>query len=174
MTVGPKKVKKSGTLPLPPDKARQPLKGVLSTLVMDQSTHENFSRDESTSPGSDRTFGLVMAAALALVGAVNFHHSGRLWPSELVVAALFLAAAGLKPALLNPLNRLWMKLGLVLHRVVNPIVMGLLFYGTIWPTGLVMRMRGRDLLRLKREPSSDTYWIARAPGPQPETMRDQF
>ena len=141
---------------------------------MDQSTHENFSRDEATSPGSDRTFGLVMAAALALVGAVNFHHSGRLWPWELVLAVLLLAAALLKASLLNPLNRLWMKLGLVLHRIVNPIVMGLLFYGTIWPTGIVMRMRGRDLLRLKREPSSDTYWIARAPGPQPETMRDQF
>ena len=46
-----------------------------------------------------------------------------------------------------------MKLGLLLHRIVNPIVMGLLFYGTIWPTGLVMRLRGRDLLRLKREPA---------------------
>lgn len=146
----------------------------MSTLVMNQSTHENFNRDEATSPGSDRTFGLVMAAALALVGAVNFHHSGRLWPWELVLAVLFLAAALLKASLLNRLNRLWMKFGLVLHRIVNPIVMGLLFYGTIWPTGIVMRMRGRDLLRLKREPSSDTYWIARAPGPQPETMRDQF
>ena len=146
----------------------------MSTLVMNQSTHENFNRDEATSPGSDRTFGLVMAAALALVGAVNFHHSGRLWPWELVLAVLFLAAALLKASLLNPLNRLWMKFGLVLHWIVNPIVMGLLFYGTIWPTGIVMRMRGRDLLRLKREPSSDTYWIARAPGPQPETMRDQF
>jgi hypothetical protein len=67
-----------------------------------------------------------------------------------------------------------MRLGLLLHRIVNPIVMGLLFFGTIWPTGLVMRLRGRDLLRLKREPASETYWIAREPGPQPETMRDQF
>lgn len=115
-----------------------------------------------------------MAAALALVGAVNFHHSGRLWPWELVVAVLFLAAALLRASLLNPLNRLWMKLGLVLHRIVNPIVMGLLFYGTILPTGLVMRMRGRDLLRLKREPDAESYWIARTPGPAPESMRDQF
>ena len=44
-----------------------------------------------------------------------------------------------------------MKLGLIMHRIVNPIVMGLLFYGTIFPTGLVMRMRGRDLLRLQRD-----------------------
>jgi len=115
-----------------------------------------------------------MAGALALLAFVNGWHHGRLWPWELTLAGLFLSAAWLRPALLNPLNRLWMKLGLLLHRIVNPIVMGLLFYGTIWPTGLVMRMRGRDLLRLKHEPDADTYWIARPPGPLPETMRDQF
>jgi hypothetical protein len=141
---------------------------------MNQSTHENFNREEASAPGSDRTFGLVMAAALALVGVINFWHHGRVWPWELTAAVLLLAAAWLKPPLLHPLNRLWMKLGLLLHRIVNPIVMGLLFYGTIWPTGLVMRMRGRDLLRLRREPSANTYWIARPPGPKPETMRDQF
>ena len=141
---------------------------------MTQSTHESFVREEGSSPGSDRTFGLVMAAALALLALLNAWHRGRLWPWEAMIAALFLLAAWLAPAALHPLNRLWMKLGLVLHKIVNPIVMGLLFYGTIWPTGLVMRLRGADLLRLKREPSSDSYWIVRDPGPAPETMRDQF
>jgi len=141
---------------------------------MTQSTHESFVREEGASTGSDRTFGLVMAAALALLALLNGWHHGRLWPWEAAVAVLFLLAALLKPVLLNPLNRVWMKLGLLLHKVVNPIVMGLLFYGTIWPTGVVMRLKDRDLLRLKREPASDTYWIARPPGPAPETMRDQF
>jgi hypothetical protein len=141
---------------------------------MTQATHETFVREEGSTPGSDRTFGLVMAGALALVAVLNGWHHGPLWPWEAAFAALFLLAALLKPALLHPLNRLWMKLGLLLHKIVNPIVMGLLFYGTIWPTGAIMRMRGRDLLRLKREPASDTYWIARPPGPLPETMRDQF
>jgi hypothetical protein len=141
---------------------------------MTQATHETFVREEGSTPGSDRTFGLVMAGALALVAVLNGWHHGPLWPWEAALAGLFLLAALLKPALLHPLNRLWMKLGLLLHKIVNPIVMGLLFYGTIWPTGAIMRMRGRDLLRLKREPASDTYWIARPPGPLPETMRDQF
>jgi len=141
---------------------------------MNQSTHENFSRDEASAPGSDRTFGLVMATVLGLLALMNGWHSGRLWPWELIAAVVLAAAALTKPASLNPLNRMWMKLGLLLHRVVNPIVMGLLFYGAILPTGLVMRMRGRDLLRLKREPSADSYWIARTPGPLPETMKDQF
>ncbi len=141
---------------------------------MQQSTHESFTREEASAPGSDRTFGLVMAGALALLGLLNAWHAGHRWPWMLATAALFLGAALLAPSALNPLNRLWMKLGLVLHKIVNPIVMGLLFYGTIYPTGLVMRLRGKDLLRLKREPGADSYWIARVPGPAPETMRDQF
>lgn len=141
---------------------------------MKQSTHESFTREEPVTVGSDRTFGLVMAAALAVVALLNGWHAGRLWPWALLAAVLFGLAAWLRPSSLNPLNRLWMKLGLVLHRIVNPIVMGLLFYGTIFPTGLVMRLRGRDLLRLKRDPAADSYWIIRPPGPKPETMRDQF
>src|ERR1700722_20498894 len=74
--IGPKK---PATFPFAPDKARGD-KGVLSTVVMAQSTHENFSRDEAVSPGSDRNFGLVMAGALALLSALNGWHHGRLWP----------------------------------------------------------------------------------------------
>jgi len=141
---------------------------------MPQSTHESFVRQEAAKPGSDRTFGLVMAGALTVLALLNGWHHGQLWPWEATAAALFLLATFLMPSALHPLNRLWMKLGLVLHRAVNPIVMGLLFFGTIWPTGLIMRLRGRDLLRLKRDPLSDSYWIVRSPGPAPETMRDQF
>ena len=141
---------------------------------MKQSTHESFIREEAAEPGSDRNFGLVMAGALALVSLLNGWHHGRLWPWEAIVAVFFLIAAWLVPSALRPLNRLWMRLGLLLHKIVNPIVMGLLFYGTILPTGLVMRLRGRDLLRLRRDPGAPTYWLARPPGPAPETMKEQF
>ena len=146
----------------------------MTTAVVKQSTHESFTRDEPTAPGSDRTFGLVMAAALAVVSLMNGWPLGRLWPWTSAAAVLFALAAWLRPSSLRLLNRLWMKLGLLMHKVVNPIVMGLLFYGTILPTGLVMRLRGRDLWRRKREPDAETYWIARTPGPLPESMRDQF
>lgn len=142
---------------------------------MTQSTHEVFSREEKLVTGSDRSFGLVMAAAFAAVTALNAWHAGRLWPWSGGLAALFLAAALLRPAMLHPLNRIWMRLGLLLHKVVNPIIMALLFFGTVWPTGIVMRMMGRDLLRLKRDPEAASYWIVRSPpGPLPETMKDQF
>src|SRR5450759_1868550 len=142
---------------------------------MKQSTHEVFSRDEKIVAGSDRSFGFVMAAAFAAVTLLNAWHVGRVWPWTAGVAVLFLAAALLRPAVLNPLNRLWLKFGLLLHGVVNPVVMALLFYGTVWPTGFVMRALGKDLLRLKREPGAESYWIVRQPpGPSPETMKDQF
>jgi hypothetical protein len=142
---------------------------------MKQSTHEVFARDEKIVAGSDRSFGLVMAAAFAAVSLLNGWHAGRVWPWTGGIAALFLAAALTRPGVLHPLNLIWLKFGLLLHRLVNPVIMALLFYGTVLPTGLVMRMLGKDLLRLKREPDAESYWIVRRPpGPAPETMKDQF
>jgi hypothetical protein len=142
---------------------------------MTQSTHESFSRDEMVIIGSDRSFGIVMSAAFAVVTLLNGWHGGRLWPWTGGLAVLFLAAALLYPAALNPLNRVWLKFGLLLHKVVNPIVMGLLFFGTVLPTGLVMRALGKDPLRLKRQPDANSCWIERRPpGPARESMKDQF
>jgi hypothetical protein len=142
---------------------------------MKPSTHEVFTRDEKIIAGSDRSFGIVMAAAFAVVTALNGWHAGRLWPWTAGLSALLLVAALARPQVLNPLNRLWLRFGLLLHRVVNPVGMALVFYGAVWPTGLVMRWMGRDLLRLKLEPDAASYWIVRQPpGPSPETMRDQF
>jgi hypothetical protein len=142
---------------------------------MEQSTHEAFSRDEKIVAGSDRSFGLVMSVALAAVTLLNAWHAGRIWPWTGGLALLFLAVALLRPSILHPLNLLWLKFGLLLHRIVNPVVMALLFYGTVLPTGIVMRLMGRDLLRLKLMPDADSYWIARTPpGPAAETMKDQF
>jgi len=138
-------------------------------------THESFSREEKIVAGSDRSFGLVMAGALSAVSLLNAWHAGKVWPWTATLAALFLAASLIRPAALHPLNLVWLKFGLLLSRVVSPIVMGLLFYGTVLPTGIVMRLMGKDLLRLKRQSAIDSYWIVRSPpGPSPETMRDQF
>ena len=135
--------------------------------------HEDFSRRDKTAAGSERTFGLTMAAVLALLAAVNFWHVGRVWPGLAATACLLLIAAFVRPKLLKPLNWLWFQFGLLLHAIVNPIVMALLFYGAVWPTAVAMRVMGKDLLRLKR--TGDSYWILRnPPGPLPETMKDQF
>jgi hypothetical protein len=142
---------------------------------MQQSTHENFARQETSTPGSERSFGLVIAAALVLLSLINWWHDGRVWPWMGGIAAVLLAAAFIYPAVLKPLNFIWFKFGMLLHAVVNPIVMAILFYVAVLPTGLLMRAMGKDMLRLKREPKNESYWILRnPPGPEPESMKDQF
>jgi hypothetical protein len=93
----------------------------------------------------------------------------------LAVAAAFAAVAVLAPAWLAPMNRLWFRFGMLLHHVVNPIVMGVLFFAVILPIALLMRAFGKDPLRLKHDAQASTYWIAREPpGPAPGSMRKQF
>jgi Saxitoxin biosynthesis operon protein SxtJ len=146
-----------------------------SNPKMNRTTHEDFSRGERVAGGSDRSFGFVMAAALGTLTVLNAWHSGRLWQWTGGLSVVFFSTGLLWPSALNPLNRTWLKFGEILHNIVNPIVMALLFYATVLPTGLVMRALGKDLLRLKRQAGLESYWIVRAPaGPAPETMKDQF
>ena len=142
---------------------------------MANQTHESYSRHEPAVPGSDRSFGMVMAAAFALLTLINIWHFGRVWPWTGALAVVFFVFACLCPATLKPLNRTWFKFGLLLHKIVNPIVMGLVFFGTVLPTGLIMRALGKDPLRLKWQPDANSYWIERhPPGPVRESMKDQF
>ncbi len=138
-------------------------------------THEPLAREEKVVPGSDRSFGLVMAGALGILSSINWWHEGHWWPWVGAIAIAFLVAASIRPAALEPLHQMWLKFGLLLHRIINPVLMALMFYGTIWPTGLVMRALGKDLLRLKRQSNAESYWIVRRPpGPPPETMKHLF
>jgi hypothetical protein len=137
--------------------------------------HENYSRDETVVGGSERSFGIVITAALAAISLLNWWQDGHSWRWTGGVAALLLAATLLQPAALKPFNWLWLKFGLLLHKVMSPIVMALVFFGTVLPTGLVMRALGKDPLRLKRQPGATSYWIKRRPpGPTAESMKDQF
>jgi hypothetical protein len=91
------------------------------------------------------------------------------------IALVCLVVSLVAPRLLRPLNRVWLRLGLLLHHVVNPVVMALVYYTAVVPTGLILRARGKDLLRLRRDPEADSYWISRQPpGPPPDSMPRQF
>ena len=138
-------------------------------------THENFDRDEVKASSSDRSFGLVFAAFLAIVALwpLLSGSAPRLW--ALVLAGLFLAAAAVRPHLLQPLNRLWFKVGLVLHHVVTPVVMGVIFVLGVLPTALIMRMRRKDPLGIDPRRRGASTWVVRTPpGPAPDTMRRLF
>jgi hypothetical protein len=142
---------------------------------MSQGFHEDLSRKHEVKRSSDRSFGGVFTAVFAFIG---------LWPlvagTGLRYWALGLAVAvGLvtlvRPSLLAPANRLWFKLGELLHRIVNPVVLSLTFVLAVIPTGIIMRACGKDPLRRKFEPDLPSYWLVREPaGPAPETMKDQF
>ncbi|HEY1473697.1 MAG TPA: SxtJ family membrane protein [Pseudolabrys sp.] len=123
--------------------------------------------------GSDRSFGLVFAAFFALVALLPAIHGAPVRWWAIAAAGAFVTIALFAPRVLHPLNRLWFALGLLLHRVVNPVVMALMFYGAILPMALLLRALGKDLLRLKREPQAASYWIAREP-PAPGSMSKQF
>jgi len=123
---------------------------------------------------SDRSFGLVFAAVFIIIGCWPFWHweSPRWW--ALAVAVAFAVVAFVRPQLLQPLNRVWLALGRLLHKIVSPLVMGLIFFAAVTPTGWIMRLRGKDLLSLKRRPDQKSYWIRREPA-RPETeMKNQF
>jgi len=124
---------------------------------------------------SDRAFGLTFAVVALILSGIWYWHDRSWWFYGLVAAAVFAALALAAPKLLAPLNRIWLKIGLLLHRVVNPLVMGLLFFGCITPMAFVIRLMGKDMLRLRFDAKADSYWISREPpGPAPESMRRQF
>jgi hypothetical protein len=137
--------------------------------------HESLTRRQEVPGSSNRSFGLVFAAVFALVALVPWLAGGALRWWALALGAVFLLVALAFPAKLAKLNRAWYKLGLLLHRIVSPLVLGLMFFVAITPIGLLMRALGKDPLRLKRDPQATTYWIERIPpGPAPESLRDQF
>lgn len=139
-----------------------------------QGFHEDFHRDE-VEGSSDRAFGLVFASVFTALGVLPLVRGGPARPWAFVVAAGFLVAALVVPRALRPLNRLWLKLGLVLHRVVNPVVMGVIFFLAILPAALVMKAIRRDALHRKFDPDVASYWITRpSPGTDPAAMRNQF
>lgn len=138
-------------------------------------THESFERDQTVKGSSDRSFGLVFAAVFTILGFSPLFHGGTLRIWSVVVAAVFLAVALIYPRLLAPLNRLWLKFGLLLHKITNPIIMGAVFFLAVLPTALVLRMLGKDPLRRKLDKSAPSYWILRQPpGPPPDSMKNQF
>lgn len=138
-------------------------------------THEDFGRKHEFAGPSDRNFGTVFTVFFTLIGLwpLKDHQPVRLW--ALAAAAVFLALTVARPQVLHPLNRAWMGLGLFLGRIINPVVIGILFFGVFTPAGIIARALGKDFLRLKRHNEETTYWISRTPpGPAPESMAKQF
>lgn len=137
--------------------------------------HDRLEGDDEIVVASPRSFGLLFAAVFAIYGGVApllRHQPLRIW--ALVVSMLLLAIAAAAPRLLNPAAQLWQRLGLLLHHIVNPVVMAVLFYGAVTPFALIMRTIGRGWSdRFDIDRSVGSYWIRRDTSP-PSSMTRQF
>jgi hypothetical protein len=118
---------------------------------------------------------LVFGAVFLIAGLYPWVLGNRVRLWSVLVAAAFTLVALAVPGLLGPLNRVWTRLGLLLHKITSPIVLGVMFFGVITPMGILMRAFGKDLLKLRRQPDAATYWVDRQPpGPKPDTLPNQF
>ncbi len=125
--------------------------------------------------GSNRSFGIVFVVVFLIIALFPLVGGGDVRTWALICAGVFGGVSALVPAVLAPLNKLWFRFGLLLSRIVNPIVMFLMYAIAIVPIGLFLRALGRDLLSLRLDDTSDTYWIERSPpGPEPDSLKEQF
>ena len=111
--------------------------------------------------GSNRSFGIVFFIFFLIVGTYPIFFQGELRIWSLIVSIIFLLLGIINARFLTPLNLLWFKFGMLLGRIVAPIVMGLVFFLVVTPTGLIMRILNKDPLRLKKK-NIKTYWIERS------------
>ena len=120
---------------------------------------------------SNKSFGIVFFVfflIIALWPLINDENI-RLW--SLIVSISFLVLGIINSKILTPLNNLWFKFGLFLGKIVSPIVMGIIFFFIVTPTGIIMRLIGKDILNLKRN-NLNTYWIEKTN--ENSSMKNQF
>jgi Saxitoxin biosynthesis operon protein SxtJ len=137
--------------------------------------HESLIRQHAEEGGSDRSFGWVFAIVFLVLACWPLIHGDPLRWWAVVLSVAMAGCAWLKPAWLAAPNRGWTRIGILLGRIVSPIALGILFYAILTPIGLLVRLFGKDPLRLKLDPDARTYWIERKPpGPPPDSMHNQF
>ena len=120
---------------------------------------------------SNRSFGIVFFIFFILIALYPLLNGQeiRLW--ALIISAVFLILGLLKSKLLTPLNKLWFRFGMLLGKIISPIIMGFIFFLVVTPIGLIMRLLGKDVLNLKYN-KERSYWIEKD-GPKSK-MKNQF
>ena len=120
---------------------------------------------------SNRSFGVVFFVVFLLIAFYPLLNNNeiRLW--SLIVSVLFLILGILNSKILSPLNKIWFKFGLLLGKIISPIIMGVIFFLVVTPIGFIMKLLGKDLINLKFN-NEKSYWIEKS-GPKSE-MKNQF
>ena len=123
---------------------------------------------------SNRKFGFFFTFVFAVAAAYFYYSANVSWAYMFSVAAMiFLLLTLIKSDALLPLNKLWMRFGLLLGMIVSPIVIGIIFFGLFTPIAILMRLSGRDELRLKFAQKA-SHWISREEPIKSESFKHQF
>ena len=120
---------------------------------------------------SNKSFGIIFFIVFFLIGIYPLVNNDGLRIWSLVISLVFLILGLRNSRALTPFNILWFKFGLLLGKIVSPLIMGLVFFLVVTPTGIIMRLLGKDLLNLKKN-NSKTYWINR--NSYKSKMKNQF
>ena len=120
---------------------------------------------------SNRSFGIVFFVVFLLIALYPLIYSEEIRVWSAIISLIFLVLGLLNSKILNPLNKLWFKFGILLGKIISPIIMGIIFFLVVTPIGLLMRLLGKDLINLKYN-NNKTYWIEKK-GPKSK-MKNQF
>ena len=121
--------------------------------------------------GSNRSFGIVFFVVFLIIATYPLINGDglRLW--SLIISIVFLFLGLLNSKILAPFNKIWFKFGILLGKIVSPLIMGIIFFLVVTPIGLLMRLLGKDLINLKYN-NNKSYWIEKK-GPKSK-MKNQF
>ena len=121
--------------------------------------------------GSNKSFGIVFAIVFSLIALWPLLKGNeiRLW--SLIISLIFLILGFMNSKILTPLNKLWFKIGIFLGNFIAPIIMGIIFFFVVTPTGIIMKLLGKDLIKLKKN-NENSYWIEKKD--IKSSMKNQF
>ncbi len=121
--------------------------------------------------GSNRSFGIVFFIVFLLIALYPLTYGGeiRFWSS--IISIIFLILGLANSQILTPLNKIWFKFGIILGKIISPLIMGIIFFFVVTPIGIIMRIFRKDLLNLKYN-GNKSYWIEKN-GPKSK-MKNQF
>ena len=120
---------------------------------------------------SNQSFGIIFFLVFLLIGLYPLTYDGDVRIGFVIISLIFLVLGLLNSKILTPLNKLWFRFGIFLGRIISPIIMGIIFFLVVTPTGLIMRVFGKDLLNLKYN-KNKSYWIKK--NGQKSKMKNQF
>ena len=121
--------------------------------------------------GSNRSFGIVFFTVFLIIATYPLINNGEIRIWSLILSLVFLILGLLNSKILYPLNKIWFKFGLLLGKLVSPLIMAIIFFLVVTPIGLLMRILNKDLLNLKFN-KSKSYWIKK--NEQKSKMKNQF